>query len=174
MRNKTEISLSLNFVQIVSLFDYLSFNIDSFNPRRVNDDRISFGKRSSPLHADLFFRSRRFQLHSESHFNYIQSGTCEWSKIEVSKVFSRGSDTSGRATTGRSPFSQTETSGRNYARSIEENTSGFPRHPARLSIQAPRNFYYRARGAREGLPIYSRFRKFCLLLEIKDSSSSGF
>lgn len=28
-------------------------------------------------------------------------------------------------------------------------------HPARLSIRAPRNFYYRARGAREGPSIYS-------------------
>lgn len=53
----------------------------------------------------------------------------------------------------------------------------FPRRPARLSIRAPRNFYYRARGAREGPPIYSnrRFRKFCLLrdqgLSHRDSSA---
>lgn len=55
--------------------------------------------------------------------------------------------------------------------------SGFPRHPARLSIRVSRNFYYRARGAREGPPIYwnRRFRKFCLLrdqgLSHRDSSA---
>lgn len=122
--------------------------------------------------------ARRFQLRScrivrdvrmveDRSFEGVQPRLCG-SAVHIPR------DT-GRVTTGRSPFSRKETSGRNYSppldRAPRKTPRGFPRCPARLSIRAPRNFYYRARGAREGPPIYSnrRFRKFCLLLEIKDS-----
>lgn len=62
------------------------------------------------------------------------------------------------------------------------NAPDFSRCAARLGIRAPRNFYYRARGAREGPPIHSSRKDFgsfayyaieVLLIEIPATFSSA-
>lgn len=104
-----------------------------------------------------------FSIHATSDHVQDSSGRANGRGIEVSKVFSHGGVVYPRDALVR-PAEQNDLSNfterKRFPSAPKENTSDFPQCAALLGIRAPRNFYYRARGAREGPPIYSSRKDF--------------